>query len=81
MLILTRTKYGPRAYYVHWYCGYRWDTCGSTLASRVAHTRVHTYDRMTLLCVCWDIIGRGDVKERDMSFHIKFAASKIRLSY
>ena len=30
MLILTRTKYGPRAYYVHWYCGYRWDTCGST---------------------------------------------------
>ena len=30
MLILTRTKYGPRAYYVHWYGGYRWDTCGST---------------------------------------------------
>ena len=29
MLILTRTKYGPRAYYFHWYCGYRWDTCGS----------------------------------------------------
>ena len=24
MLILTRTKYGSRAYYVHWYCGYRW---------------------------------------------------------
>ena len=30
MLILTRTKYGPRAYFVHWYCGYRWDTCVST---------------------------------------------------
>ena len=30
MLILTCTKYGPRSYYVHWYFGYRWDTCGST---------------------------------------------------
>ena len=30
MLILNRTKYGPQAYYVHWYYGYRWDTCGST---------------------------------------------------
>ena len=30
MLIPTQTKYGPQAYYVHWYCGYRWDTCGST---------------------------------------------------
>ena len=30
MLILTRTKYGPQAYYAHWYCGHRWDTCVST---------------------------------------------------
>ena len=30
MLILTQTKYGPQSYYVHWYCVYRWDTCGST---------------------------------------------------
>ena len=30
MLILTCMKYGPRAYYVHWCCGYRWDTCVST---------------------------------------------------
>ena len=32
-LTLTRTKYGPREH-VHWYCGHRWDTCGST---RLAH--------------------------------------------
>ena len=30
ILILTHTKNGPQAYYVHWYGGYRWDTCGST---------------------------------------------------
>ena len=30
ILILTWTKYGPRVYYVHWNCGYRWDACGST---------------------------------------------------
>ena len=29
VLTLTRTKYGPCAY-VHWYCGHRWDTYGST---------------------------------------------------
>ena len=28
-LTLTRKKYGPRAH-VHWYCGHRWDTYGST---------------------------------------------------
>ena len=31
-LNMTRTKYGPRAH-VHWYCGHRWYTCGSTLES------------------------------------------------
>ena len=35
MLILTHMNYGPRAYYVHWYCGYSWDTCRSTTGKQV----------------------------------------------
>ena len=48
------------------------------LARRVAHIRVHTSDRTTILCAYWYSVGRGDVTDKDMSFHIKFAAEKLR---
>ena len=46
------------------------------LAIRVAHVRVHTSDGTTLLCEYWDSVVGGDVTDRYMSFHIKFAAAK-----
>ena len=48
-----------------------------SLARQVAHIRKHTSDGSTLLCAYWDSIGRGDVTDRDMSFHMKFAAGKL----
>ena len=47
------------------------------LARGVAHIRVHTSYGTTLLCEYWDSVDRGDVKDRDMSFHMKFAAVKL----
>ena len=47
------------------------------LSRRVAHIWVHTSDVTTLLCAHWDSVGRGDVTDRDMSFHMKFAAAKL----
>ena len=47
------------------------------LARRVSHIWVHTSDGTTLLCAYWDIVGRGAVTDRDMSFHMKFAAAKL----
>ena len=47
------------------------------LERRVAHIQVHTSDGTTLLCEYWDSFGRGDVPDRDKSFHIKFAAAKL----
>ena len=32
---------------------------------------------MTLFCAYWDNVGRGDVTDRDMSFHMKFSAAKL----
>ena len=47
------------------------------LERRVAHVRVHTSDGTTLWCAYWDSVGRGDVTDRDMIFHMKFAAAKL----
>ena len=46
------------------------------LAIKVAHIWVHTFDGTTLFCAYWDTVGREDVTDRGMSFHIKFAAAK-----
>ena len=48
-----------------------------SMARRVAHIRVHTSNGTTLLCEYWDSVGRGHVTDRDMSFHMKFAAAKL----
>ena len=48
------------------------------LARRFTHIWVHTSDGSTLLCEHWDSVGRGDVTDRDMRFHMKFSASKFR---
>ena len=29
------------------------------------------------MCAYWDSVGRGDVTDRDMIFHMKFAAAKL----
>ena len=47
------------------------------LARRVADVWVHTSDGTTLLCSYWYSVGRGDVTDRDMSFHMNFAAAKL----
>ena len=47
------------------------------LARRVAHIRVHTSNGTALLCAYWGSIGRGNVTDRDMRFHMKFAAAKL----
>ena len=47
------------------------------LEIQVTHIQVHTYDGPTLLCAYWDSVGRGDVTDRDMGFHMKFSASKL----
>ena len=38
---------------------------------------MHTSNGTTILCAYWDIFGRGDVTDRDMSFHITFSAAKL----
>ena len=38
----------------------------------VAHTRWND-----TLCAYWDSVGRGDVKDKDMIFHMKFSAAKL----
>ena len=47
------------------------------LARLVAHIRVHTSDGTTLLCVYWDSVGRGNVTDRDMSFHMTFSGENL----
>ena len=47
------------------------------LSRRVTHIRVLASDGTTLLCAYWDIVVTGDVMDRDMSFHMKFAAAKL----
>ena len=44
------------------------------LARRVAHIWVHTWNDTTVVCAYLDSVGRGDVIDSDMSFHMKFAA-------
>ena len=29
------------------------------------------------MCAQWDSVGKGDVTDRDMSFHMKFSAAKL----
>ena len=43
----------------------------------VAHFRVHTSNGTTRLCDYWYSVGRGDVTDRHVSFHMKFAAEKL----
>ena len=43
----------------------------------VAHIWVHTFDGTKILYVYWDSVGKGDVTDKDMIFHMKFAASKL----
>ena len=50
------------------------------LAGQVTHIRVHTSDETTLLCAYWENVGRGDVTDRDMIFHMKFVAAKLGYS-
>ena len=38
---------------------------------------MQTSDGTTRLCAYWDSVVSGDVTDRDMSFHIKFAASGL----
>ena len=38
---------------------------------------MHTSDGTKLLCEYWDSVGRGDVIDRDTSFHMIFAAAKL----
>ena len=47
------------------------------LARRVAHIWVHTSNGKARLCAYWESVGKGDVTDRYMSFHIKFAAAKL----
>ena len=39
---------------------------------------MYTSDEMTILCAYRDSVGRGDVTDRDMHFHMNFSASKFR---
>ena len=47
------------------------------LAQRVAHIWVHTSNGTKLLCAYWDSVDRGDVTDRDMSFHMKFVSEEL----
>ena len=46
-------------------------------ARRVAHIQMHTFYGTKLLCEYWDSVGRGNVTDRGMSFHMKFSAEKL----
>ena len=48
-----------------------------SLARRVTHIWVHTFDGPTILCAYWNSVGRGYVTDRDEIFHMKFAAAKL----
>ena len=48
-----------------------------SMARRVTHIWVHTSDGTALLCAYLNSVGRGYVTDRDMIFHMKFAASKL----
>ena len=47
------------------------------LARRVANIRVQTSYGTKLLCAYWDSVCRGDVIDRDMSFHMKISVAKL----
>ena len=47
------------------------------LEKRVTHIWVHTSNGTTILCAYWDSVDRVDVTNRDTSFHMKFAATKL----
>ena len=38
---------------------------------------MHKSNGTILLCAYWDSVGRVDVTDRDMRFHMKFAAEKL----
>ena len=43
----------------------------------VARIWVHTSYGTNFVCAYWDSVGRGNVTDRDMIFHRKFAAEKL----
>ena len=47
------------------------------LARQVTYIRVHTSNVTTMICEYWNSFGRGCVADRDMRFHMKFAAAKV----
>ena len=47
------------------------------LVRQVTHIKVQASDGTTLLCAYWDSVGQGDVTDRDMSCHMKFAAANL----
>ena len=38
---------------------------------------MHTSNGTTILCAYWNSFGRGDITDRDIIFHIKFAAEEL----
>ena len=47
------------------------------LARRVTHIQVYLSDGTILLCAYWDSVGRFNVTNRDIIFHMKFSAAKL----
>ena len=47
------------------------------LAIQVVNIWVHSSNGTTLLCAYWEGVGRGNVTDRDMSFHTNFAAEQF----
>ena len=47
------------------------------LSRQVAHIWVHTSDGTNILFAYWESIGRSNVTDRDMIFHMTFAAAKL----
>ena len=47
------------------------------IARLVAKIQVRTSNGTTLLCEYWYSVDGGNVRDRDMSFHMKFVAAKL----
>ena len=47
------------------------------MAIQVAHIQVDTSDGPKTLCGYWKSVGRGDITDRDMIFHMKYASAKL----
>ena len=47
------------------------------LERQAAHIRVHTSDGTKLVYAYWDSVDRSNVTDKDMRFHMEFAAEKV----